>query len=164
MDVPFNTPDLPVVCDRCLRTGDICVCAGPYLEMLADGDQRENSVFFVCNQCDADVTEAPCPEHAPIDIPGLRIAECRASVPHQRTWVLDREDYGAMCPWCLAKEAGERHEGCEHAAHGRWRSWRVTRVVLSVLCRVGLVSYGFRYGGGCEGCRTAIRFGWRRSR
>lgn len=161
----FGNADVPAICERCLRSAEICVCTGPYLEILADGDQRENEIYFVCATCDTDVTWQPCPEHAPVDVPGLVLAECDAAEPHARTWVLARENgYGTPCPWCLLADARAAHDGCEHALHGRWRSWSVTKRVLSLLSRVGAATYAARYSKDCRGCRTNIRIGWRRSR
>jgi hypothetical protein len=113
-----------------------------------------------CNVCNADVSEAACPDHAPLNVPGLRLIGCDATPPHSRTWVLDDDCYEPPCPWCLADQAMEAHEGCEHAGHGRWRRWGITKRLASKLYALGVVSgTGTAWGGGCKGCLTHLSWG-----
>lgn len=112
----------------------------------------------LCGTCGRDVAEAPCPEHAPLSIPGLQLIGCEEG--HARTWVLTDDGYPPPCPWCVIDAEARAHEGCEHARHGRWRRWKVTHRALLDLYSLGVVAgYGSRIGGGCQGCATGIRFG-----
>lgn len=111
-----------------------------------------------CNGCGRDVSGKPCPEHAPAEVPGLQMIRCEAG--HGPTWVVDDDGYEPSCPWCVIADEVKAHEGCEHAAHGRWRRWKVVHRALSRLYALGVVSgHGTVYGRGCHGCATGISFG-----
>jgi hypothetical protein len=115
-----------------------------------------------CSVCNADVSMVPCAEHAPHHVLGLRLIECAAENGHSRTWVLDDDGYEPPCPWCVIDQEAKAHEGCEHALHGRWRRWAVTRRAALRLYALGVSSgHGVAYGRGCQGCVTG--FSWGRS-
>lgn len=87
------------------------------------------SGHFECDICGVNVETIPCAVHAPLTPPpGLRLAECRATIPHF-VFVHDREDYGACCPSCVVDELSARladAEGPRGAVWFRaWRRWRI---------------------------------------
>lgn len=117
---------------------------------------------FICNQadCRSRVDFQPCPDHAPIEIPGLRLVECTAE-PRHYLYVHDRDDYGANCPACYAGELNQRvmeYEACRHRA---WRRWRIARWIV---LHLPLTGYGYRIGNGCQGCllTDGVRWEWSR--
>lgn len=111
-----------------------------------------------CSACGRDVSAEPCPEHAPREIPGLRLIECEKGCP--RTWVLDDDGYEPPCPWCARDMAIEAHEGCEHSHHGRWRRWRIVHRALSRLYVLGIVKgWSSCYSAYCRGCAAHIHWG-----
>ena len=114
---------------------------------------------FFCSACRWDTVNGPCPEHAPKDVPGLRLIGCDAEPRCARTWVLDDDGYEPPCPWCVQKAFAEAHEGCGHSHHGRWRRWRVTHWLLMKLYVLGAASSGAKWGGGCDHCVTHVRWG-----
>lgn len=134
-------------------------------QMIADGDVGdayfETLVFFederagfACNQCARDVSETPCPDHAPLAVPGLHQAECEADPPHV-VYGLDGDHcgYGMPCPLCMVAEYVERERQARWCRHWGWRRWPVTAWVLGWAYRLGVVSgYGISYGEGHDGC------------
>lgn len=118
---------------------------------------------WLCNQCDTRIDDGPCPEHAPMEFPGLRLAECDANPKHV-LFGHDRDDYGLPCFICLCSEqADELHELREqqrHAKHRRWpRGW-LAHLIATVAYLLRL-SYGrsTHYGKYCDGCVT-IHWRW----
>jgi len=155
-------------CSRCHRD-DPCVCGrGPYLELFVYNDEAE-AWEFMCNLCGLvlGLGTQHCPEHAPTVIPGLVLERCLAEPAHRRTWQVatDMDDWhGVPCQECMLVQATQEHSGCDHARHGRWRSWKATRRLARVLHFLRLSTGStFRSGGACgPGCVT--RLGWRWSR
>lgn len=113
---------------------------------------------FICAVCRRDVSAGPCPDHAPLDVLGLRRIECTEG--HARTWVLDDDGYEPPCPWCAIASEMKAHEGCEHSHHGRWRRWRIVHRALSRLYSLGIVKgWASSYSPYCRGCAHGIRLG-----
>jgi hypothetical protein len=146
---------------------EIIVCRHATADELGFGDFDHEPDHEVCDYirrcsaCRADVSETPCPEHAPLHVPGLRLIECAAEPGHGRTWVLDDDGYEPPCPWCVMDKLIKAHEGCEHAGHGRWRRWAVTRRAASRLYGLGVLKgYGIaRHYPYCDGCVTHFHWG-----
>jgi hypothetical protein len=102
----------------------------------------ETEVYaFRCNICDRDLTDGPCPDHAPLNVPGLRPVECDHSPAHLG-WVVDAEDYGVPCPWCERDDSAARVAELEIARdrHGRWRGTRAARWLLNKAYGAGLIA------------------------
>lgn len=117
---------------------------------------------FRCSVCHADVNERPCAEHAPREVPGLRLADCTANPPHV-TYGHEREDYGLPCPWCQLAERAERDRLARQCRHWGWRRWAVTRWAEGWAYRLGITSGGgAKWGDGCNWCVDHIRFTGRR--
>lgn len=123
---------------------------------------------WVCNHdgCLTRTDEYPCPTHAPLAVPGLRLVECQAQPPHVLLAV-DREDYGHGCPWCWSNEYRDElwalMEATHRYRHGVWRRWKATRRVLRLLHRAGIVrGWSYSHGDGCHGCISGLA--WRRSK
>lgn len=107
----------------------------------------ETQVYaFHCNICDRDLTDGPCPDHAPLNVPGLRPFDCEHQPPHLG-WVVDADDYGAPCPWCQLDDAQARITDLEVKRdwHGRWRGTRAFRWLLGKAYVAGLIG-GYRDG------------------
>lgn len=155
-------------CARCERGEDGCVCGRlPYVELFA-WNKTTQLYDWLCNVCGTVVglrDRVHCPEHVPGEIPGLVMAECfrEDGDQHPRVWYPDSDNgYGHPCPFCMLAQAREAHEGCEHARHRAWQSWKPAHHVLQVLDRMGLCSWvSYRSGGGCDGCVT-VRWRWAR--
>lgn len=140
----------------------------PYLETFGcrsdtgegcdhDGDHDWG---WACGTCRRDLADGPCPEHAPVDVPGLMVTDCTAEPRHARTWVLASDGYGAPCMYCAYDAESAAHEGCEHSHHHRWRRSRIAARLLGCGYSLGFVAcYGHRWGGGCRRCLTGVRFG-----
>jgi len=142
----------------------------PYLETfgcrLNDGEDHDHpgdcDWGYACGTCGRPVDDGPCPDHAPLDVPGLMLADCAAEPRHPRTWLLANDaGYGAPCMYCAYDTVNTAHAGCEHSRHGRWRRSRVIYRLLGYGYSLGFVaSRGITWdGGGCGGCMTGIRFG-----
>lgn len=137
----------------------------PYHELfvLEDEDAFDSRWIFVCNTCRRNVTDQPCPDHAPRDVPGLQRVDCEATPPHPPVWYLAGDGYPPGCPACQYGALADAHDGCEHSHHWAWRRWRITSRAVYWLSRAKIVtSYGWVEGGGCEGCLTRIRTRWSR--
>ena len=115
---------------------------------------------YSCSQCGRRVDDGPCPDHAPVEVPGLMLADCDAEPRHALTWFLATDGYPPPCMYCAYAAMQEAHRGCEHSHHRAWRRWKVTRKVAGRLYSLGVVSgYSLVGGGGCNGCLTGFRWG-----
>ena len=140
----------------------------PYLEVfgcrLATEDSCEHDGDcdwdWSCGTCGRSLAGGPCPDHAPVDIPGLMLAECTAEPPHPRTWVLANEWCGAPCMYCAYEALRAEHAPCEHSRHWPWRRWKVTHKALYRLRLAGVVSGGWTgYSEHCNGCVSHLKLG-----
>lgn len=116
----------------------------------------ETEVYaFRCNICGRDLTDGSCPDHAPRDIPGLRLVECDRTPPHVG-WVVDAEDYGVPCPWCSLDYETQRVAELEvqRDRHGRWRGWPITFRLARWAYALGVTS------GSCYGTCRQAGHGW----
>jgi hypothetical protein len=115
---------------------------------------------FFCNICGADAGDAPCPDHAPLDVPGLVLVECDATPQHPRSWVLAGDAYPPPCHWCAYQDLADAHAPCRHARHGAWRRWTITHKMLGWLYALGVIgSRTIIHDRYCDGCTDHIRFG-----
>jgi len=100
---------------------------GPYFETFAmDEDHPTGGVGFICSTCRRDVSTDPCPDHAPVEVPGLALVECEKT-PRHWAWVLasDANGYGIPCWQCITEEDSAQRRAAEDARHGHWsRRWR----------------------------------------
>lgn len=148
--------------DWAYREAFVCWASNPGDDYPYDHDHPDPGTDcdwgWICNAdgCRIRVDDVPCPEHAPVAFPGLRLVECQAEPRH---WLFshDREDYGHGCPACRSKQLWaqlvELRVSTHRYRHGGWRRWRVTWWVVRVLRRVGLVrGSGMSWGDGCRGC------------
>lgn len=123
-------------------------------EFVTDDEHPAGLYAFACNICDRSVDDGPCPDHAPTDIPGLRLVDCAAE-PRHLLWVVDREDYGVPCFLCIAQEKWDLDRLAQQCRHWPWRHWRLTGRLASWASALGVISgYGIHYGQGHLGCRT----------
>lgn len=100
------------------------------------GSDRDCDWGWLCNAdgCDIRVDDGPCPEHAPIAFPGLRLVECQAE-PRHWLFVHDREDYGHGCPLCWCDQTALEMAPLKAAADRRVHRWcwvlnRVKRLAI----------------------------------
>lgn len=140
----------------------------PYQELFTVGDMPDGDgspdCYFVCNICDRRVDDAPCPDHAPINVPGLFLVPCDATPRHVRVWILDFDtrDYGVPCMYCAHEAMQERVEWLERCRHWPWRRWKLLWRLASLAYGLGVIAgYGGSYGGkyGHHGCVGWFR--WR---
>lgn len=132
-----------------------------YTELFVMYDSDDNQVppHFECSNCDRDVTDEPCPSHAPLtDLPGLRLIDCDAA-PRHYTWAHQRDDYGLPCPWCQLADHAERDRLARQCRHWGWRKWQVTRWLAGQAYALGVIGgYGTTSGDGHDWCVTYGRF------
>ncbi len=132
-----------------------------YVETWAWGDEHPTGDGgFVCPIDGRDVTLEPCPEHAPQDVPGLRLVDCEAE-PRHLIWVHDREDYGVPCYMCQLEERWRRDAEARQCRHRPWRRWKLTSRRARWADVLGVISgYCMSIGGdGHDGCvhRPSLR-------
>lgn len=132
--------------------------AAPYLELFVTPDESPTGEWgFFCNHCGRAVEGVPCPDHAPMAFPGLRLAECDAE-PRHILFGHDAQDYGLPCYRCLYQEQIAKERAKHACRHWGWRRWRVTRWVVHYLPITG---YGYNHGiNGCDGCLVTPAVSW----
>jgi len=141
----------------------------PYLETFGcrfdDGEGCDHDGYcdwgWACGTCGRPVDDGPCPDHAPLDVPGLMLTECTTAEPrHPRTWVLASDSYGAPCMYCAYDAVSSAHAGCAHSHHWPWRRWTVTHKVLHWLVLAGVTRGGwFTHDSHCRGCVDHLSLG-----
>lgn len=142
---------------------DTGVLLGAYRELFVWDDEHPNHhVGFLCSICGQPVDDRPCPDHAPVNVPGLRLVEC-STEPRHWLWVLDCEDYGAPCYRCELNDLYERQRQAEACRHWPWRRWKLTHRAGSLAYQLGVIAgSGTQWGNGCNHCLTGVR--WRGKR
>jgi hypothetical protein len=132
-----------------------------YSEVLVIEDDAvgQTVVRWECSRCDHDVSDEPCPDHAPLaDLPGLRLIECDANPKHY-TWVHQRDDYGVPCPWCLLADHAKREAEARQCRHWGWRRTRAFRKLVGVAYILGVITgSGSTWGDGHDWCVTITHF------
>lgn len=150
--------------DWAYREAFVCWSGNPAGDDYPYDDDHPTDVAcdwgWCCNAdgCHTRVDDVPCPEHAPVAFPGLRLVECQAE-PRHFLYSHDRDDYGHGCPACWSKHVWnqlvELRESTHRYRHRAWRRWRVTVRVVRLLRRIGMVrAYSLSWGDGCRGCMT----------
>jgi hypothetical protein len=142
------------------------VTTAPYKELFVT-DAGGGLCGYICNQCGRNVDHEPCPEHAPVEVPGLQMVHCDARPRHRRMWVLDFEGIESSCPYCQLNQRDERIAYLERCRHWSWRRSRLTRLLAGWAYALGIVA-GYAVGvGGCpyghHGCVYGFRWLGRRS-
>lgn len=133
------------------------------LFVMYDADDNQVTPHFECSVCDRDVTDEPCPVHAPINVPGLRLADCDAT-PRHYMWVHQRDDYGFPCPACRIWEQAEQDRLARQCRHWPWRSWRITSWLSRQAYSLGVLTGGaIAWGDGHDACVTFGRWRGHRS-
>lgn len=116
---------------------------------------------WACPVCHRRVDNQPCPEHAPISAPGLRLVECQAEPRH---WLFahDRDDYGHGCPWCWYEQARAELQPLQDAAERRAHRWCwLFNPLKRAAIRLRLAKAG-SYIGGYADWHVNIRWRWSR--
>lgn len=140
----------------------------PYIETFGchlageDGCEHDGdcSWGFACGTCGRSVDGGPCPDHAPLDVPGLLLAECDAQPRHPHTFFLATDAYPPPCMYCSYEALLAAHDPCEHSHHGPWRRWRATHKAVHWLSLLGVMSGGWTtHSAYCAGCISHLRFG-----
>lgn len=115
---------------------------------------------WVCNSdgCLFRTDEIPCPDHAPMTFPGLRLVECQSEPPHL-LFVHDCDDYGHGCPACHAKrlwaDLVPLAETAERRAH-RW-CWVSNRLKRAAI-RLRLAQATVYWGSSCR--HVDVKWRW----
>lgn len=70
----------------------------------------------------------------------------------------DRDDYGAMCPYCVLGDYMERERLARQCKHWGWRRWRLSHWIAGRLYTSGITSGGggWAHGDGCNGCMFSL--------
>lgn len=131
----------------------------PYRESFVMEDEHPNGLAgFVCNIDGRPVDDGPCPDHAPMSVPGLRVADCTATPAHPPVFHHLRDDYGVPCLYCVIAEHAEQERVAQQCRHWGWRTWRATRWAASVAYSLGIIAgYGTTWGDGHKMCTTFTR-------
>lgn len=134
--------------------------AEPYYETLVCGDSVDGlgDWYFACNICARRLDDQPCPDHAPTEVPGLRLVECDANPPH-RMWRVDGDQYDPPCMICEAAALQARLDWHERCRHWGWRRWRITHRLAGKAYVLGLIAGHGTGGRHCKGCLSHL--GWR---
>lgn len=129
-----------------------------YCELFTHFDEDvPGDAYFTCSVCDRSVDDKPCVDHAPVEVPGLRLTECAAERGHY-AFVHDRDDYGVQCPYCRLDEYAEQDRQARQCRHWGWRSWRITRYLTRRAYSLGVISGSCTsFGDGHDGCVTFSR-------
>lgn len=130
-----------------------------YTELFVmDGPDGETLPHFECSVCDRDVTDDPCPDHAPLTPPpGLRLVECW-SEPKHLIYVINRDDYGHPCPECRLIPHIEADREARQCRHWGWRRTRAVRRLVRWAYSLGVISGSCTsWGDGCDACVTVGR-------
>jgi hypothetical protein len=137
-----------------------------YFETLINsGIGDESDWHFSCNQCGRRLDDEPCPDHAPVDVPGLRRVVCDKA-GHPRMWFLDGDYYDPPCMYCVSAGQAERIAHYERCRHWAWRRMRIFRRAAGYARSLGIVTgYSTSWGGGNPGHRGCTHgFRWRGKR
>lgn len=129
-----------------------------YVEtFVMDEDHPTGQCGFICSICRYDVSDGPCPDHAPTDVPGLRLVDCTKE-PRHWLWVHDAEDYGCPCYQCLVNEQADRDAEARQCRHWPWRRWKATRWVCGQMYASGIASSGgtLSWGDGHSWCQSRL--------
>lgn len=111
---------------------------------------------FRCNICHRDVGADHCPDHAPLNVPGLRLVDC-AATPRHRLWVVDADDYGPPPCWvCDDVRRAAEAAAARACRHWPWRRWRITNHAANLAYALGIASGvgGWSWGDGHNDCVT----------
>jgi hypothetical protein len=138
-----------------------------YETLVMDEDPQGDTIcYFACNICERRLDDGPCPDHAPLDVPGLQLAECDAKRRHACTWVLAGDNYGVPCMYCAYDTLNERLKYLDRCRHWGWRRTRLFKKLADRAYALGIVGgYGISHGGGQydhHGCAHGFR--WRGKR
>lgn len=137
----------------------------PYKELFVMEPTEDGSpdCYFVCNVCERSVDDGPCPDHAPLNVPGLQLVECDASPRHPHVWMVDSEAYGPPCMSCLYDAQKEKLDYLQRCRHTWVRRTRLFRRLARYAYALGIVvGYGTSLGGGQYGHHACTHgFRWR---
>lgn len=116
----------------------------------------EGTPTWRCWYCNWDAEQGPCPRHAPLEFPGLDRRQCLRDPSHVLfTYAIEGGIEDAPCWYCLMIDQGVENDGLRHAAHGRWRRWRVVWWLAALAEWAGLVGgHGAAEGRFCGQCLT----------
>ena len=122
------------------------IMSEPYREVLVMDDEHPSGrVGFVCAICRRELDSRPCPDHAPVDVPGLTLVDCQAT-PRHWLWVLasDGNDYGLPCWRCEVERSSKAgyEQAQRRARHWarRWRGWPATRWLVGKASSLGVIA------------------------
>lgn len=146
------------------REGFVCWATDPGSDDFPFDDNHPHNKpcdwGWVCSHCTNRVDDQPCPEHAPKDVPGLRLVECEAGEQRHYLFAHDRDDYGHGCPWCwherVSAELKPLKEAAERRAH-RW-CWLLNRC-KRMAARLRLVRI-YSYGGSSACWHVSVKRRW----
>ncbi len=111
--------------------------------------------YFACSVCDRNVSDEPCPDHAPLTPPpGLRLVDCVATERHL-IYVINRDDYGFPCPECQLMPYFEDEAKARQCRHWAWRRTKVWRRLVSTMYVLGVIpGSASSWGNGHDWCVT----------
>lgn len=141
---------------------DLPATAHPYLETFTCGmtDTGELDYYFACNVCERRVDDGPCADHAPLNVPGLQLADCDTEPRHPHTFFHASDAYPPPCMYCVSQSQQEQIDRLTACRHWPWRRWKLSGRIASWLYALGLVAgYGFTNSSTCHGCLCSFRFG-----
>lgn len=139
-----------------------------YFETIVCTDKSDGSAdwHYICNLCSRRLDDGPCPDHAPTDIPGLRLVECDAEPRHPSVWFVDGDYYEPPCMYCISADQAKRIDYFQRCRHWAWRRTRLFSRITGRAYALGIIGgSGSSYGNGeyaHHGCTYGLR--WRGKR
>lgn len=135
-----------------------------------DPDDHEHDTALMCDWgwvcnvigCSFRTDDVPCLDHAPTEVPALRLVECHTE-PRHWIWVHRNDDHGHSCPSCWSNHLTAELEPLRHNARKREhrRCWLFNRakhaLVWLRVMRVSSWSSDCRYG-----MHVSARWRWTR--
>ncbi|MGI8333433.1 hypothetical protein ACRYCC_26070 [Actinomadura scrupuli] len=136
-----------------------------YLEVFVMDDRPDGNpdCYFACNICERRLDDGPCPDHAPLNVPGLQLVECDAQPRHPHVWMVASEAYDPPCMYCAYELQQGRIDELTRCRHWGWRRSRLFGRVASRAYGLGVVTgYGTSFGGGPYAHHGCVHgFHWR---
>jgi len=136
----------------------------PYYELLVLDCGTDRPAWWVCNLDGREIDpNVGCPDHAPVDVPGLRRAECDSVPPHAPVWVTDGDHcgYGVPCPQCMYNKLVDdfrKATKTDRCYHWGWRRWKLTHWLAGRAYTLGICSSGgSTWGNGHDWCMDSPR-------
>src|SRR4051812_41736289 len=93
--------------------------------VMDDGPDGSPDYHFACNICARRLHGGPCPDPAPLDVPGLQLVKCDAEPRHPHGWMVASDAFEPPCMYCASACAHDRIDYLTRCRHWAWRRSRL---------------------------------------